>query len=159
MYQRVLVPLDGSATSECVLPHVESLAQGCQVKEVVLLRICDPPVVLADYPPNMNAEWDEHVRQETVHMRKICSSYLESVQERLRKVGIQTSSESLLGDPAKTILDYAVEKGVDLIIMATHGRSGATRWAYGSVADKVLRASTIPVLLVAPRGCRLRSAI
>ena len=76
MYQKVLVPLDGSELAECVLSHVEALAKGCQIKEVVLLRVCEPPVLLADYPPDMQAEWDEHIRRETAHVQQICRSYL-----------------------------------------------------------------------------------
>jgi nucleotide-binding universal stress UspA family protein len=62
-------------------------------------------------------------------------------------------TESCLGKPAEEIVNYATKNKVDLIIMASHGRAGVSRWAYGSVPDKVLRSSCVPVLLVKVPGC------
>ena len=59
------------------------------------------------------------------------------------------------GKVAEGILDYVVKNQVDLIMMSTHGRSGPSRWALGSVADRVIRHSLIPVLIVSPKGCRI----
>ena len=69
--------------------------------------------------------------------------------------GISARGEVVTGKAADAILDYAEKNNVDLIIMSTHGRSGISRWAFGSVADRVVRHSIAPVLLVAPAGCRI----
>ncbi|OGO06013.1 MAG: hypothetical protein A2Y60_05020 [Chloroflexi bacterium RBG_13_54_9] len=59
----------------------------------------------------------------------------------------------LMGNPPEEIASYAEESGVDLIVMASHGRSGPSRWAYGSVAEKVFRSSCVPVMMVRAPGC------
>jgi nucleotide-binding universal stress UspA family protein len=74
--------------------------------------------------------------------------YLQRTAERLKAKGINTHIELLTGDPSEAIVSYADNSPCDIIVMASHGRSGVTRWAIGSVADKVFRASSIPVLMV-----------
>jgi nucleotide-binding universal stress UspA family protein len=59
----------------------------------------------------------------------------------------------MVGKVAESIADYATKNGVDLIIIATHGRSGVSRWVWGSVADRVLRSACVPVLMVRAPGC------
>jgi len=69
--------------------------------------------------------------------------------------GIAVETDIGDGLPADEILHYAEDKGVDLIIMSTHGKSGVSRWFSGSVAEKVVSQSFIPVLVVTPPGCRI----
>jgi nucleotide-binding universal stress UspA family protein len=152
MYEKILVPLDGSELAESVLPHVEAIARGCNMVDIVLLRVCDAPSVLADYPESKDTNWDKHVERMTTNAEQQCNIYLGDVEKRLRDKGFTVRTESRLGKPAEEIVDYAAKNKVDLIIMASHGRSGVSRWAYGSVADKVLRSSCVPVLLVKARG-------
>ena len=59
----------------------------------------------------------------------------------------------LIGNPAEQIIKFANNSGIDLIIISSHGRTGITRWAYGSVADKIMRAVAIPVMIIRPPGC------
>jgi len=153
MYEKILVPLDGSELAESVLPHVEAIARGCRVVEIVLLRICDAPSILADYPEGSNRTWEKHVQRMTTNAQQQCNIYLEDIEKQLRDKGFKVRTESRLGKPAEEIVDYAAKNGVDLIIMASHGRSGISRWAYGSEADKILRSSCVPVLLVKVPGC------
>jgi nucleotide-binding universal stress UspA family protein len=153
MYQKILVPLDGSELAECVLPHVETVARGCSTVEIVLLRVCDAPSILADYPEGKGKSWDKHVERMTTNAEQQCNIYLGDVEKQLRDQGFNVRIESRLGKPAEEIVDYANKNEVDLIIMASHGRSGVSRWAYGSVADKVLRSTCVPVLLVKVPGC------
>lgn len=153
MYNRILVPLDGSKLAECVLPHVEALGKGCSVKEVILFRACQPPAILADYPDGMPTGWEQQAKQVTKHLEKQCAVYLDTVEKDLKDAGLNVRTEVFLGDPADTIADFAKKNEVDLIIMATHGRSGPSRWAYGSTADKVLRSGCTPVLIVRGPGC------
>ena len=148
----ILVPLDGSELAESVLPHVEALAKqgGAELVDVVLLRVCEPPVISADYPPTMPLSWEEHVGQETAKHKQTCGHYLAKVEKRLTDAGLTVRSEVLVGKPADAIADYASRNPFNLIVMSTHGRSGLSRWAYGSVAEKVLLGVCCPLFLVRP---------
>jgi len=153
LYEKILVPLDGSELAESVLPHVEAIARGCSVVEIVLLRVCEAPSILADYPEGKNKTWDKHVERMTTNAQQQCDLYIYDVEKSLKDKGFKVKAESRLGKPAEAIVDCANKNKVDLIVMASHGRSGVSRWAYGSVADKVLRSTCVPVLLVkAPGG-------
>jgi nucleotide-binding universal stress UspA family protein len=153
MYEKILVPLDGSKLAESVLPHVEAIARGCSVMEIILLRVCDAPSILADYPESGDRSWEKHVERMTTNAQQQCNIYLGDIEKQLKDKGFTVRTESCLGKPAEAIVDFANKNKVDLIIMASHGRSGVSRWAYGSEADKVLRSSCVPVLLVKVPGC------
>lgn len=156
MYDRILVPLDGSKLAECVFPHIERIARDCKVKEIILFRVCESPTVPSDYPASMPSSWEEHVNKVTDHSQQQCSLYLKDAEKQLIKSGVKNISlEAVLGDPATEIADYASKNEIDLIIMASHGRSGPSRWAYGSVADKVFRATCVPILMIRGPGCVL----
>ena len=86
--------------------------------------------------------------QETQRIRTELQDYLSQVAARLEVGGLKVVISIRFGQPADEILTYAQELGCDMIVMSTHGRSGVGRWVYGSVADKVLRGSKIPVLLI-----------
>jgi nucleotide-binding universal stress UspA family protein len=161
MYNKILAPLDGSNVAECALEHVKAVASGCRVPEVVLLTVLEPVLFPLFYPTSeaqvnkASAEMDEKMKQ--IHQK--AESYLSSAADRLKQAGLAVTTvviEERGGKrAAELILDYAQNKAVDLIVISTHGRSGASRWAFGSVADNVVRHSQVPVLTVAPAGCRL----
>lgn len=153
MYEKILVPLSGSKLGECVLPHVEKLAKDYDVKEIVLLRVCEAPTIPSDYPASMSRSWEQHVDQVTTGARQQCSLYLRGIEERLGGLGPNVRSESRLGNAADEIVDYASKSGVDLIVFASHGRSELSRWAFGSVTDKVFRSTCVPILMVRGPGC------
>lgn len=145
--QRLLVPLDGSRIAESVLPHIITLAEQRGVNtEVMLINVI---------PPSS----DSVVNPEKIFEREDFSSfktrgevYLMEIEERLEKAGIKASSEQLVGDAAEEIVRYAAETGPRLIVMSTHGRSGFSRFVFGSVAETVLRRlQKTPVLLVRPQ--------
>ena len=149
----LLVPLDGSQLAESVLPHVEALAKqrGAELVNVVLLRVCEQPFITADYPEaSMPLSWEEHVKRITDHVRQVAEQYLSGVEKRLRDAGLKVQAEVLMGKPADEIIDYAHRNPFNLIVMATHGYSGLSRWEYGSVADKVLHGVSSPIFLVRP---------
>ena len=154
MYQKVLVPLDGSKLAECVVEHVKSIATGCQVPTVVLLRVVEPISPPAYF--NLRHEMDEDTtyRDAKEKAEAEAKSYLSEMAERLKAEGIAVENDMAYGLPADEILNYAEQKQVDLIVMSTHGRSGISRWFSGSVSEKVVGQSPIPVLIVTPRGCR-----
>ena len=81
--------------------------------------------------------------------------YLDTVEKAMTKDGITTKSVIIEGKATGVIVDYAAKSGIDLIIMSTHGRSGPSRWAFGSVTDKIVRSSPVPVMIVSPGGCRI----
>jgi len=144
MYKKILVPLDGSELAECVLPHVKAVASGSDAGKVILLRIVEP--LPAGTPPAVDFEV---VRQAGM---KVAEHYLAGMQAKLSKEGLAIETKVLTGRPAETITDFAKHEKVDLIALATHGRSGISRWVFGSVADRLVRSSSVPILLIRPEG-------
>ena len=147
----IVVPLDGSKLAESVLPHVQALAEeeGIEQVEVILLRVCDTPVILADYPEAiMPLTWEEHIEHEIARHKSAGKRYLAEVEKRLTDAGFYVRSEVLLGEPAEEIVKYVNENHCNLIAIATDRRSRFIRWLQGSVADKVLRRAQSPVYLV-----------
>lgn len=125
MYSKLLVPLDGSELSEKSLPYVEEIARGLGC-HVLMLSICEH-----GHTPE-NLAW----------------RYLSEKAKLLKSQGINTSTVVALGDPSDGIVDFSAKNAIDLIVMSTHGRAGVSRWATGSVCNKVIQKSTLPVLLV-----------
>jgi len=148
MYQKILVPLDGSKLAECVLPHVEEIATRCGVNEVVLISVTEPVQgyrVFEDY----SQETEGRLVPEAVgKQQRQAQNYLNRVAKGLDAKGVKAQTEVLLGNPAEEISLYAEHRGCNLIIIASHGRSGLNRWTHGSVADKVFRAVRVPLLMV-----------
>lgn len=149
----MLVPLDGSELAESVIPHVETLAKqwGPEEVDVVLLRVCEPIVVPSDYPPTAGLTWEEHKEREITRPKTECEEYLAGVQKRLEGLGLRVRSVALQGKAADEITEYCRSNPVNLIVMSTHGRSGISRWAYGSVADRVLHGICSPIFLIRPQ--------
>ena len=149
----MLVPLDGSELAESVIPHVEALAKqrGPELVDVVLLRVCEPVVVPSDYPPTPSMTWEEHKEHEVLRPKTECEEYLVGVQKRLEGLGLRAQSVVLQGKAADEITEYCRKNPANnLIVMSTHGRSGISRWAYGSVADRVLHGICSPIFLIRP---------
>ena len=142
MYKKVLVPLDGSEVSEAILEHVEAIASGCRVPQVILLRVRQP--LDADVKGMLDAHiaWDLEDTYED-EARK----YLNKIAGKLVKKGLAVKTEVLAGNPAEKIIEYVKANGIDLVIMSTHGRLGVSRLVFGSVAEKVIRQSDVPVLI------------
>lgn len=155
MYSKVLVPLDGFELAECILDHLRTIVTGCQVSEVVLLTVVE--VYETGLPGTtwggaVSAEQGAGLEVESTAKAK---NYLTRVANGLKKEGMSAQPVVIRGKVAEGILDYAAKNQVDLIMMSTHGRSGPSRWALGSVADRIIRHSLIPVLIVSPKGCRI----
>ena len=145
MYQHIMVPLDGSELAECVLPHVEAIAGGCKVSKVTLVRVVAPLHLYGGVESSISPE--ERQRLEADSMG-IARNYLDEMVKRLRDNGIVAQSEVLLGDVIDELVEYADKNKVDLIVVATHGRSGIGRWVLGSDADRILHSAHVPVLMV-----------
>jgi nucleotide-binding universal stress UspA family protein len=143
MYKKILVPLDGSEVAEAVLPHVERLAKDHDA-EIIILRVAvNPAFEFAMSDPAIAAQVVSDMEQQS-------KEYMAAMEARLKGKGFKVTSAIVEGGVADAILREAEERGADLIAMSTHGRSGMARWLIGSVADKVVRASPLPVLLVRP---------
>ena len=147
--QNILVPLDGSRFAEGVIPYVEGLAGGMN-SEVTLLRVIEP----IEHPSFARhaVEFDEgkYVKALMSTAERKAKRYLSKIERALRDEDVEVSSALLVGKPTQTILQYADDNSVSLIALATHGFSGITRWAYGSVASKIIEGSSMPILLVRP---------
>ncbi len=175
MYKKIVVPLDGSKLAECVLPHLEQIAKGCGTEDVVLVSITElvkgsmspedeykasvtqpaGPIIYDLYTTSRGEVMRPPavVSVKTGKMWQQAWRYLERIARRLDKKGIRVQLSVRLGDPAEQITGLADEGNADLILMASHGRSGVSRWAHGSVAERVFRAAGIPVLMIkAPVG-------
>ena len=147
MYHKILVPLDGSELAECVLPHVEAIAKGCGVKEIKFLRVIEP---WRDHPHYYTTQPLLQIMSE---LKVDAESYLDKVVNDNKYEDVDTKSEVIEGKAADIIADYATKENIDLIIIATHGRSGVSRWVRGSVADRILHSACVPVLLIRAPGC------
>lgn len=153
MYSKILVPLDGSPLAECVLPHVQAIAAGCGTPQVILLRVVSPfrTMMAGDIDGDMVVSPDVISEIEEQSMRE-ATTYMDGLAKRFT-FNPPARVEVVRGVPAEVIADYASKQGVDLIVIATHGRSGVKRLLLGSVADRVVRSSCVPVLMVRAPGC------
>jgi len=134
MYQRILVPIEGTETDGPVLEHVGGLATMCGA-EVVLLRV-------AHY----------HTRDQRACEVEDAEDDLARAAELLRRRGLVVQTRLLSGEPQQVIVDQAEELHPDLIAMATHGHGWAKRMVLGSVADHVRHNSDVPLLLIKGGG-------
>jgi nucleotide-binding universal stress UspA family protein len=141
--KRILVPLDGSALSERALPLATALAQRFD-SELILFRVLDVPEpgLATLFPEN---HWIREAQQVNYHE---VQTYLEAKQVDLAGQGLRVRTLVRSASPAEDILLAAADEKIDLIVMSSHGKGSPSRWTAGSVADKVMRHSPCPVLLV-----------
>lgn len=130
MYKRILVALDGSELAEVAIPYAQEWAQRLG-SELDIVTVCE-----------LSCEQES--------MQRV---YVDKIAAELGRTGLRLHSVLLYGKAADAILDYSERNKISLIVMSTHGRSGVSRWVLGSVADKVLRSASCPILLIsAPKG-------
>jgi len=132
MYRTVLVPLDGSPESETVLPHAEAIAQAFDA-EVILLRVAFTHDVEGVDPRTTGED--------------LAQQYLAQVQRLEREKNLRSRVLVRFGDPVEAIVSCANEEQADLIVLATHGRTGLQRLLEGNVAEAVRHKTPIPLLL------------
>lgn len=157
MYKKIMVPLDGSNLAECVLPHVDVIARGCGVTEVVFVRVAEPTFVPGGtYGEGIQITAPEMVKireQEREVVRAEAEQYLDRLVGIPLYSGVAIKREVLEGPVAETLASYAESNDVDLVVISTHGRSGVSRWVWGSVADRILRSACVPVFMIRAPGC------
>lgn len=151
MHEKMLVPLDGSELAEVVLPYAEELASKLKT-EVALLQVV--PRAHQAYDSYWTAYELPYTDEEMKPLKASAEDYLKRVADGLRDKGITTEIEVRVGTAADEIIELADEANIDVIGISTHGRSGVSRWALGSVADKVVRGTKRPVALIRAKGAR-----
>ncbi len=154
MYERILIPLDGSKVGEAAIPVIEELITKLRPElkvEVTLLAVITSTtywVVAGEASAPV-----QYTEKELDLIKKQVNTYLENTAAELKKKGAAVKTMISVGKAAEEIGKAAAEIKADLIAMSTHGRSGFSRLAFGSVTDKVLREAQVPVLTArAPEG-------
>ena len=143
MFRTILVPLDGSAFGEHALPLACEIAHRTGAK-LLLTHVHLPVTVLASEVAAYSVELDiEQRNSERAHLLNLAKSLRD-------QAGISVHTELLEAPIAPTIHDYAIDHRVDLIVMTTHGRGPLSRVWLGSVADRLVRTMTIPIILIRP---------
>lgn len=140
----LLVPLDSSALAESILPQAETVARGLELK-IILAQVV-PSV--SDLHLGPDSDYYPYPSDILEQAQEVAEEYLRTVAQGLVSRGLPVETRVLHGQPAGAIIDLAHETPDSVIAMCTHGRSGLTRWLMGSVADKVVRSSSRPVLLM-----------
>ncbi|MFC1909495.1 universal stress protein [Chloroflexota bacterium] len=150
MNQIIVVPLDGSAVGEAALPFVEDLVLkmspevGVEVVLIQVLSMIAPGIIFGEETSQVSFT-PEEMRQQTGR----AMSYLDKTADVLRGKGITVTVHVAIGDSSEEIVKYAEEINAYLIAMSTHGRSGLSRWAFGSITHKVLRQKgSVPIVMI-----------
>jgi nucleotide-binding universal stress UspA family protein len=151
MYNKVVVPLDGSPEAECVLPNVATMATKGLVKKLIFIKVAEAPhMPITD---GISVAFSPLCGKSELERRSDAEYYLKSFASKLRYDGVEITWHALpYGEVSEMIARYAKEIKADLIIMATHGRTGIRKLIMGSVAERVKRSVAIPVLLIKVPG-------
>lgn len=147
MLSKILVTLDGSDLSEQALSYAQQIVPS--TTELVLLTVVDVP----DFPiytvyPMPIATPDPDYSTVLNDMISNANEYLDKIANNLRLSGYRVKTVVKCGEPALCILEESKEQGIETIVMSTHGRSGLSKWLFGSVTQKVLSAMPCPVIVV-----------
>lgn len=151
MYEHILVPTDGSATAQAAVDHALDIAEQYG-SEVHALYVADTDAVAY----GLGAEQVDRIRQgqfeEMDDLRERAESATGYIVERANDRGLTAHERHAGGKPHRTIADYAEQNGIDLVVMGSHGRSGVRRALLGSVTERTLRSTRVPVLVVDHQG-------
>jgi len=139
MISHILVPLDGSALAECVLPHVLAIAPSVNAR-VTLLHVLEPAHLKDNEQAIDPLEWHLKKREAGI--------YLDGIARQLQESNLTVENVILEGQSADCIIDFAHNNDVELIILSTHGRSGLSGWNVSSVVQKIILRSFKSTLLV-----------
>ena len=152
MYKKILVCLDGSKRAEQILPYVTEQALRFNSK-VVLFQAVPPPVVASPGVPGVAGSQveTEEMQEKAQRAETTAEIYLGKVAQRLQRRELKVDSVVWVGPVGESIITYADSNKVNLIAIATHGRGGLKRAVFGSVADFILRNSTLPMLVIKPQ--------
>jgi len=143
MYEKILVPLDGSDLAERAILHAREIARGTRSEILLMQAVNFPLPVVPEAVLMPDPEWLAEAKKEAAR-------YLEGIAAPLREAGMRVRTLLDERPPADAILHVAAREEVDLIVMSTHGRGGLSRMLMGSVAESVFRATSRTVMLVKP---------
>jgi len=176
MYSKIVVPLDGSKLAEVVLPHLDDIVTAFKIKEVMLVSVTEkvkgrlaqkqafeefvPEKPVFEAPAKIEASQvvvihpvgpagPQNIPVSLGKMARTAADYLCKVASQL-EIRCDTTVNVLAGNPAEEIVRFAEAKGADLILMASRGKSGFSRWDMGNIAEKVIKATRATVVLVKP---------
>ncbi|EFW91638.1 UspA domain protein [Haladaptatus paucihalophilus DX253] len=137
MYERILLPTDGSVSTDKAVEQALNLADAYGAS-LHVLSVVDRTIV----PPDVRSDilYDE--------LEDECADAVSDVEAAANEAGVDVETTVLRGTPHRVILDYADKNDIDCIVMGTHGRRGLDRYLLGSVTEKVVRLSEVPVLTV-----------
>ena len=152
MFKKILVCLDGSDVAEQILPYVKQQAKFFKSTVVFLHVTPEPMIVPIGIPgepgyPIQTKSMIKEMEQEIFHSEE----YLDNLALGFKKLGIRTKCVILEGLAGEEIVKYVKANRINLIALATHGRSGVGRTILGSVADFVVRESGLPILIIRPQ--------
>jgi nucleotide-binding universal stress UspA family protein len=147
MYNQILIPLDGSELAEMALPHAESLALKYDAT-LVLLSIVTPPVITS-----RGAKAMELFEAQIDTLMEEAAGYLDTLKEKFAEKQIKAKTFTKLGPVVKSILEFADNDNVDLVLIASHGRSGLGRFFYGRVAAGILNRVGQPLMVIRCKDC------
>ncbi|MEF8809008.1 universal stress protein [Natronomonas sp.] len=138
----ILVPIDGSPPSEAALEHA---FEQFPTESITALYVMDPVDGATAWGPGSADDWlaAAEERAETV---------LAGAKDAAADAGVDVTTESTVGRPARAIVDYADEQEIDHIVIGSHGRDGISRVLLGSVAETVVRRSPVPVTVIRPEN-------
>jgi nucleotide-binding universal stress UspA family protein len=139
VFKHILVPLDGSSIAECVLPHIVAVARAFEANVTVLQVVEQAPVTgpLRSVDP---LSWNI--------VKSEAEAYLKGIVQRLNEIKLQVDSTLLEGNAAESVIQFAQDNKVDLIILSSHGRSGLSGWNVSSVVQKILLRSYLPTMII-----------
>jgi nucleotide-binding universal stress UspA family protein len=146
MYNHILIPLDGSPLAEAVLNHIREQVAPSSSTQLTLLR-----AVPREMPHINEFATQGKIDNPQAAAENEARHYLATMEDRLCSAGYKVDTELSTKMPADAIIDYAEHHDVDLIALATHGRGGIGRFLFGSVTQKVLEATPVPVLVIRSR--------
>lgn len=144
LISKILVALDGSERSEIIIPYIQNLAWRIKA-DVILLHVLEPTY---GFQKAGGFHYDIYSKKQEESMVLFYKDYLNGIADKFRKRTIATRYQIRFGNAAETIIDYADKIGADFIAMATHGRSGVSRWVLGSATERVLRMGHTSLFLV-----------
>ncbi|MGB3713028.1 MAG: universal stress protein [Candidatus Promineifilaceae bacterium] len=140
-FKKILVPLDGSELAERALAPALALAEAMSAK-LFFIRVAIPLTL------NLDPKFYQRIIEERKDGAK---RYLRSIQSRFSSTLVDIETQVIVGRGARSIINFAQEKEIELIVMSSHGRSGVNRWIYGSVADKVLHNAPCAKAIIHPQ--------
>lgn len=144
MYKNILLPLDGSPLSEKAIPYAAEMARKFGAKIHLLRCMMLPEATVV----GMDMALPQHYAEIQDFEKKHAESYLHKISQSPDLKGLVQSVRVPFGAPGEAILEYLEDEDCDLIVMSSHGRSGFSRFVYGSVAEKVMHHATCPILVI-----------